>query len=122
MSLNLGDIYAILTALCWSCGVIFFEIAGRVLSSLQISLLKNIVGVIGFLSFIVLKGDVFPAFNDEEYIILIISGIIGVAVGDIFFLASLRRIGAGLSAIVSTGYTILTVSYTHLTLPTTSRV
>ena len=107
MSLNVGDIYAILTALCWSCGVIFFGIAGRVLSSLQISLLKNIVGVIGFLSFIVLKGDAFPAFNDEEYIVLIISGIIGVAVGDILFLASLRRIGAGLSAIVSTGYTIL---------------
>ena len=42
MSLNVGDIYAILTALCWSCGVIFFGIAGRVLSSLQISLLKNI--------------------------------------------------------------------------------
>jgi len=107
MSLNVGDIYAILTALCWSCGVIFFGIAGRVLSSLQISLLKNIVGVIGFLSFIVLKGDAFPAFNDKEYIVLIISGIIGVAVGDILFLASLRRIGAGLSAIVSTGYTIL---------------
>ena len=84
-----------------------FGIAGRVLSSLQISLLKNIVGVIGFLSFIVIKGDAFPAFNDEEYIVLIISGIIGVAVGDILFLASLRRIGAGLSAIVSTGYTIL---------------
>ena len=48
MSLNVGDIYAILTALCWSCGVIFFGIAGRVLSSLQISLLKNIVGVKDF--------------------------------------------------------------------------
>jgi len=107
MSLSLGDIYAILTALCWSCGVIFFGIAGKVLTSLQISLLKNIVGVIGFLSFIIIKGDGFPTFNDKEYIVLIISGIIGVAFGDILFLASLRRIGAGLSAIVSTGYTIL---------------
>ena len=107
MSLSLGDIYAILTALCWSCGVIFFGIAGKVLTSLQISLLKNIVGVIGFLSFIIIKGDDFPTFDDKEYIVLIISGIIGVAFGDILFLASLRRIGAGLSAIVSTGYTIL---------------
>ena len=84
-----------------------FGIASKVLSSLQISFIKNIVGVIGFLSFIVIKGDAFPAFNDEEYIVLIISGIIGVAIGDILFLASLRRIGAGLSAIVSTGYTVL---------------
>ena len=106
LNLNLGDFYAILTALCWSCGVIFFEIAGRVLNSLQISLLKNIVGVLGFLSFIILQGDPFPDFIGQEYFILIISGIIGVAIGDIFFLASLRRIGSSLSAIVSTGYTI----------------
>ena len=106
LNLNLGDFYAILTALCWSCGVIFFEIAGRVLNSLQISLLKNIVGVLGFISFIILQGDPFPDFIRQEYFILIISGIIGVAIGDIFFLASLRRIGSSLSAIVSTGYTI----------------
>ena len=106
LNLNLGDFYAILTALCWSCGVIFFEIAGRVLNSLQISLLKNIVGVLGFISFIILQGDPFPDFIEQEYLILIISGIIGVAIGDILFLASLRRIGSSLSAIVSTGYTI----------------
>ena len=106
LNLNLGDFYAILTALCWSCGVIFFEIAGRVLNSLQISLLKNIVGVLGFISFIILQGDPFADFIGEEYFILIISGIIGVAIGDILFLASLRRIGSSLSAIVSTGYTI----------------
>ena len=106
LNLNLGDFYAILTALCWSCGVIFFEIAGRVLNSLQISLLKNIVGVLGFISFIILQGNPFPDFIGQEYFILIISGIIGVAIGDILFLASLRRIGSSLSAIVSTGYTI----------------
>jgi len=106
LNLNLGDFYAILTALCWSCGVIFFEIAGRVLNSLQISLLKNIVGVLGFISFIILQGDPFPDFIEQEYLILIISGIIGVAIGDILFLSSLRRIGSSLSAIVSTGYTI----------------
>ena len=106
LNLNLGDFYAILTALCWSCGVIFFEIAGRVLNSLQISFLKNIVGVLGFISFIILQGDPFPDFIGQEYLILIISGIIGVAIGDILFLASLRRIGSSLSAIVSTGYTI----------------
>ena len=106
LNLNLGDFYAILTALCWSCGVIFFEIAGRVLNSLQISLLKNIVGVLGFISFMILQGNPFPDFIGQEYFILIISGIIGVAIGDILFLASLRRIGSSLSAIVSTGYTI----------------
>ena len=105
-SLNLGDIYAILTALCWSSGVIFFDIAGRVLTSLQISLLKNIVGVLGFIGFLVIQGESFPIFTQHEYFILILSGVIGVALGDILFLASLRRIGSGLSASISTSYSV----------------
>ncbi len=104
LHVNLGEIYAILTALCWSSGVIFFQISGRVLSSLQINLLKNTIGVIGFIGFLIIQGHDFPAFNHHEYLILIISGILGVAVGDLFFLASLRRLGAGLNAIVSTTY------------------
>ena len=104
LHVNLGEIYAILTALCWSSGVIFFQVSGRVLSSLQINLFKNTFGVIGFIGFLVIQGHDFPAFNHHEYLILIISGILGVAVGDLFFLASLRRLGAGLIAIVSTTY------------------
>ena len=104
LHVNLGEIYAILTALCWSSGVIFFQVSGRVLSSLQINLLKNTIGVIGFIGFLIIQGHDFPAFNHHEYLILIISGILGVAVGDLFFLASLRRLGAGLIAIVSTTY------------------
>lgn len=106
LNLNLGDLYAILTALCWSCGVIFFEIAGRVLNTLQISLLKNIVGVVGFILFILIQGHAFPLFSQQEYTTLVISGIIGVAIGDILFLASLRRLGSSLSAIISTSYTV----------------
>ena len=105
-SLNIGDIYAILTAICWSCGVICFDIAGRVLNSLQISLLKNIVGVLGFIGFLLLQGDPFPLFAQHDYFVLVVSGLIGVALGDLLFLASLRRIGSSLSAIISTSYSI----------------
>ena len=102
--LNQGDIFAILTAIFWSSGVILFQVSGRILSSLQISLLKNIIGVIGFIGFLAVQGNGFPLFTHHDFWILIISGILGVAVGDLFFLASLRRLGAGLNAIVSTAY------------------
>ena len=114
LNINLGDFYAILTALCWSCGVIFFEIAGRSLNTLQISLLKNIVGVIGFILFILIQGHAFPIFSKQEYNILVISGIIGVAIGDILFLASLRRLGSSLSAIISTSYTLFVFILAYL--------
>ena len=114
LNLNLGDFYAILTALCWSCGVIFFEIAGRVLNTLQISLLKNIVGVVGFIIFILLQGHAFPLFNQQEYNILVMSGLIGVAIGDLLFLASLRRLGSSFSAIISTSYTLFVFILAYL--------
>ena len=104
LHLNLGEVYAILTALCWSSGVICFQISGQVLSSLQINLLKNVIGVAGFIGFLVIQGHDFPVFNHHEYWILIISGILGVAIGDWFFLTSLRMLGAGLNAIVGTTY------------------
>lgn len=102
--LNLGEVYAVLTALCWSSGVICFQISRQVLSSLQINLLKNVIGVVGFIGFLVIQGHDFPVFNHHEYWILIISGILGVAIGDWFFLTSLRMLGAGLSAILGTTY------------------
>ena len=102
--LNPGDIYAIMTALCWSSAVILFQVSGRILGSLQISLLKNIIGVIGFTGFLLIQWQDFPLFTQHEYFIMIISGTLGVAIGDLFFLASLRRLGAGLNAIVSTAY------------------
>ena len=83
-SLNLGDIYAILTAICWSCGVICFDIAGRVLNSLQISLLKNIVGVLGFVGFLLLQGDLFPVLPNT-IISFSLSAVLSESLWGIFF-------------------------------------
>ena len=43
LHLNSGDIYALLAALCWSSGIILFELSGKVLDSLQMNFLKNIM-------------------------------------------------------------------------------
>ena len=83
--LNPGDVYAIMTALCWSSAVILFQVSGRILGSLQISLLKNIIGVIGFTGFLLIQWQDFPVFTQHEYFIMIVSGTLGVAIGDLFF-------------------------------------
>ena len=103
-SLNPGDIYAILTALCWSSAVVLFDFSSRRLGSQQINILKNDIGVIGFLLTLQILDGGFPKCSSIDLVIMIISGILGVAIGDLLFLASLRRIGAGLSAIVGTSY------------------
>ncbi len=104
MNFNLGDLFAVLTAFCWSSAVILFELSGKLLSSLQISLIKNIIGVIGFTITIILMDISFFGYTNSEIIILTLSGILGVAIGDLFFLKSLKIVGSGVSAIVATIY------------------
>ena len=104
MNFNLGDIFAVLTAFCWSSAVILFELSGKSLTSLQISLIKNIIGVIGFTITIILMDISFLDFTKSEIATLIISGILGVAIGDLFFLKSLSIVGSGVSAILATIY------------------
>ena len=103
-NLNLGDIYAILTAICWSSAVILFDLSSRRLSSLQVNILKNIIGVFGFLITLQFIESSFQKCSIDDFVLLIISGLLGVAIGDLMFLASLRRLGSGLTAIVGTSY------------------
>ena len=104
--LNTGDLYAILTSFCWASGVILFQVSGRILGSMHINVLKNTIGVIGFISFLMIQGNRFPVFTYDEMMILTISAILGVAIGDYFYLSALRNLGAGLNAIVGTTFSL----------------
>ena len=100
----MGDIYAIITALCWSSAVILFDVSSKKIDSFQLNVLKNFVGVFGFILTIIILSIPIPIFSQHEIIILFFSGVIGVAIADLLFLDSLRRIGSGLSAVVATIY------------------
>ena len=104
MNINLGDLFAILTALCWSSAVILFDLSGRLFSSIQISLIKNFIGVSGFIFTIFIFDINLFDFSFFEIITLLLSGIIGVAIGDLLFLKSLSILGSGISAIIATAY------------------
>jgi len=112
--LNLGDIYAIITAFCWSTAVILFKVSSKNMGSMEMNLFKNVIGIIGFISVLIFQGNVFPNFTTRELIILIVSGTLGIAGGDLLFLASLRRMGASLNAIVATTYSPAIVLFAFL--------
>ena len=100
----MGDIYALLTAVCWSFAVILFELSSNKLNPLQINIVKNSFGVIGFIITIFILDIPYPNFSKEDLAILSVSGLIGVGIADLFFLESLKKIGSSLSAIVATIY------------------
>ena len=100
----MGDLYALLTAVCWSISVILFDLSSNKFNPLQINIVKNFLGVIGFIITIFILNIPYPNFSNKSLIILTISGIIGVGVADLLFLDSLNKIGSSFSAIVATIY------------------
>ena len=100
----MGDIYALLTAVCWSFAVILFELSSNKLNPLQINIVKNSFGVVGFIMTILILDIPYPNFSHQNLVILAVSGFIGVGIADLFFLESLKKIGSSLSAIVATIY------------------
>lgn len=104
INFNLGDLYALLTAVCWSTAVILFDISSKKMGSVQMSFIKNLIGVVGFIFTVIFLKIPFPHFSNIQIILLIISGLIGVGIADLMFLSSLKKLGSGFSAIIATIY------------------
>ena len=100
----MGDLYAVITAICWSSAVILFDLSTKKFEAIQLNALKNFIGIVGFIATIIIFSIPNPQFSNHDLFILFISGILGILIADALFLDSLRRLGSGLSAVVSTIY------------------
>ena len=101
----MGDLYAVITAICWSSAVILFDISTKNFTAIQLNVLKNFIGVFGFIATIIVLSIPSPNFSQQDIFTLALSGVLGILIADGLFLESLRRLGSGISAVVSTIYT-----------------
>jgi drug/metabolite transporter (DMT)-like permease len=100
-----GEFYSILVALIWAVAVICFKKSGENVHPIILNIFKNMVAcILFFLTILILKIDLLPDIPTKDYILLIISGALGIGLSDTFFFASLNRLGAGLSAIIDCMY------------------
>lgn len=113
----LGEALALICAIFWAIAVILFKKSGEKTPPFSLNLYKNIIGSVLFLiTFLILGETLFRPVSVKEYIILIVSGIIGIYGADTLFLKSLNMLGAGLLAIVDCLYTpfVIILSYLFL--------
>jgi len=101
----LGEIYALAAPLCWSVAIILFLKTGEHVPPLALNLFKNILALILFALTLMVTGTAF--LQDQPlslYLLLIVSGVIGIGISDTLFFMTLNRVGAGLQAIINTSY------------------
>ena len=98
-----GEIAAISAAICWSFAVIIFRSASKELSPFLITALKNSIALILFtLFFLTINMPLWiDGFSVADYIKIIISGLLGMGIGDILFIYALSKIGANRVAIIN---------------------
>jgi len=112
----IGKIFALLCAIIWAIAVILFKKSGEKLSPMSLTLYKTIIAIILIFPLIFLE-DISNNISNlslTEYIPLIVSGILGIAIADSLFFKSLNMIGAGLTAIVDCVYSPMTIFLSFL--------
>ncbi len=98
----LGEIAALLTALCWAITATSFEHSAKKIGSMNLNLTRLFIGM-AFLSIFTLltRGYLFPTdANPSEWMWLFLSGLVGIVIGDMLLFEAFVRIGSRISMLI----------------------
>ncbi|MCX6826676.1 MAG: DMT family transporter [candidate division Zixibacteria bacterium] len=114
---HLGEMAAIGASLIWSMAVILFKKSGEQMHPISLNLFKDIIALLLLLPTLWIFGEtLLPKEPAGNYLIFLLSGALGIGLGDTFFFKCLNLIGAGLYAIIGCLYIpiIITLSISYL--------
>ncbi|MBC8455994.1 DMT family transporter [bacterium] len=109
----IGEIFSLACAVIWGFSVVLFKKVGETVSPIALNPFKSLVGIVLFGVTLVVLGVPFiqPIVSDpqmgftlRDYLILTISGVIGIGLADTIFFKSLNILGASIAAIVDCLY------------------
>jgi len=102
MIIGWGEFFALASAFSWAWAIILFRRAGDALPPFELNLFKNLLGFSLVLpTLAIVEGYQLPAFSLQEIGIALVSGFIGIAVADTWYLRALSLMGAGRTGIVA---------------------
>ena len=110
-----GEILSVGTAVIWAMAVLLFRVSGRTVPPIALNLFKNSFAVITLILAMVLLGQpLLPGIPMKSYVLVIASGIIGVAVSDTLFFGCLNLLGASLTAVIDCLYSPFVILFSFL--------
>lgn len=90
----LGGTAAIITAFLWSCNSILFSASGKRIGALNVNAIRIVIAValLGT-THLVFFGTIVPAANNEQWLWIGVSGVVGLGIGDLALFSALVMIG-----------------------------
>lgn len=88
-----GEFSALLAAFFWSLSSVVYSQVGQKIPAIGLNLIKGIIAIVLLLLTILVKGSLFPSVGLLAVGLLLVSGIIGIAIGDSAFFTTLKCLG-----------------------------
>jgi drug/metabolite transporter (DMT)-like permease len=103
--MGIGELYALISAAVWAFAVILFKKSGETVPPFALNVYRATVSLALVLAtMLVVREPLVSGAPFTDYLILFLSGIIGIAISDTLFHRSLNAVGAGITAIVDCLY------------------
>lgn len=101
----MGEFFAVACAAVWALAVVLFKRSGETLPAFELNLFKNLLGVAMLLPTVLLvEGAGLPNFSLHQWGVVVLSGIVGIAVADTWYLRALNLMGAARTGVVASLY------------------
>jgi len=94
----LGSLAALSSAFCWAVSAVLFQQLGQQLSAVAMNLFKGIVAIICFGLLLIPFGV--AKVSDDAYLLLALSGLVGICLGDTLYFLTIKRLGSRLTLLV----------------------
>ncbi|MCP2619956.1 DMT family transporter [Candidatus Aminicenantes bacterium AC-334-K16] len=100
-----GEFLALLSAVLWAIAIILFRLSGKIVQPLGLNFSKNAISLILVgLTMVFLGEKFYLPLPLSDYLLLLISGLIGLGLSDTLLFAGLNRLGASRLAIINCSY------------------
>ncbi len=102
MSNFVGEIAALSAAGLWAVASVLYGRVGEVIPPLLLNLFKGIIAIAFLILTIFLVGDSLPSLPLLSLTLILLSGVIGIGVGDTIFFAAINSLGARRTLLLGT--------------------
>ncbi len=95
LSTNLGgELAALGAAFLWALSAVIYADLGQKIPPLVLNLSKGVIAIAYIAITLIVQGNYLPHINTHAFGLLLISGVIGIGLGDTFYFEALNNLGA----------------------------
>ena len=97
-----GEVFALLAAFLWAISTVLFERLGKKIRPIEMNLLKGVIAIILLSGTLIVLQEPTDGLQPMGLIVLLISGAIGIGIGDTAFFEALKNLGARRTLLLGT--------------------